>query len=139
MFKKAKWHKAVKKAKTERKKLRDQLDHCWAVIVKQRGNVCEYDDCNKVTYLNAHHIFGRSNLSVRWDLDNGICLCPGHHTFSTFSAHQSPAFTDWIKEHIGIERYRRIEARSYLIRKWTIPELKEQLEKFKKEVNECQN
>ena len=130
MFKKAKWRKSVKKAKTTRKKLRDQLDHYWAVIIKQRaGNVCEY--CSKVNYLNSHHIFGRSNLAVRWDLENGICLCPGHHTFSTFSAHQSPAFTDWIKERIGIERYRRIEARSYTIRKWTIPELEELLKEFK--------
>jgi len=135
MFKKAKWHKAVKKAKTARKKLRDQLDHYWAVIIKQRaGNKCEH--CSKVDYLNSHHIFGRSNLAVRWDLENGICLCPGHHTFNTFSAHQSPAFVDWIKEHIGIERYRRIEARSYTIRKWTIPELEELLKEFKEEIKE---
>ena len=135
MFKKGKWEKAVKKAKTERRKLRDQLDKLWAEIVKQRANnICEYPECNKTTYLNSHHIFGKSNMATRWDLENGLCLCCGHHTLNTFSAHQSPAFTDWIKKHIGIGRYRRIEARSYTIKKWTIPELKALLEEFKKEI-----
>ena len=139
MFKKKPWRKAVKKAKTERKKLRDQLDKLWAIIVKQRANnVCEYPECNKITYLNSHHIFGKSNMATRWDLENGLCLCCGHHTLNTFSAHQSPAFIDWIKEHIGIERYRRIEARSYTIKKWTIPELEELVEEVKKEINKCQ-
>jgi len=140
MFKKGKWRKAVKKAKkkkTEYQKLKSQIDILWSLIVKQRvGNVCEYPDCNKTTYLNSHHIFGKRNMATRWDLENGLCLCTGHHTLNTFSAHQSPAFEDWIKKHIGKERYRRIEAKSFTIKKWTIPELKELVEEFKKEINE---
>ena len=132
MFKKAKWRKAVKKAKTTRKKLRDQLDHYWAVIIKQRASkVCEYPECNRITYLNSHHIFGKANMATRWDLENGLCLCCGHHTMNNFSAHHSPAFEDWIKEHIGKERYDRIKAKSFTIRKWTIPELEELLKEFK--------
>ena len=135
MFKETKWKKACKKAKSKRRKLRDQLDKLWAIIIKQKaGYVCEYPDCNKITYLNSHHIFGKMNMATRWDLENGVCLCCGHHTLNTFSAHQSPAFEDWIKKHIGIERYRRIEARSYTIKKWTIPELKALVEEFKKEI-----
>ena len=135
MFKKGKWRKAVKKAKTERRKLRDQLDKLWAGIIKQRANnICEYEDCSRTTYLNSHHIFGKMNMATRWNLENGLCLCCGHHTLNTFSAHQSPAFEDWIKKHIGKERYRRIEARSHTIKKWTIPELKELVEEFKEEV-----
>jgi len=101
MFKKGKWHKAVKKAKTERRKLRDQLDKLWSEIVKQRaGNVCEYKTCSKTAHLNAHHIFGRGNLSVRWDLDNGVCLCVGHHTFGRWSAHKAPIwFIEWISKY----------------------------------------
>jgi hypothetical protein len=37
--------------------------------------------------------------ATRLDLDNGITLCPSHHTFShEFSAHRTPeAFTRWFK------------------------------------------
>ena len=136
MFKKAKWKKACKKAKTERRKLRDQLDKLWAVIIKQRANnVCEYKTCEKTDYLNAHHIFGRSNLSVRWNLNNGVCLCPGHHTLSNYSAHKAPIwFIEWIKKKRGIEWYGNLCFSANRVRKWTIPELKELFEEFKKEI-----
>ncbi|TET08093.1 MAG: hypothetical protein E3J83_04255 [Candidatus Atribacteria bacterium] len=133
MFKKKNWKKACKKAKTTRRKLRDQLDKLWAEIVKKRaGNKCEY--CRKTTYLNTHHIFSRSNLSVRWDLDNGVCLCAGHHTLSNNSAHKSPAeFIEWIKEMWGIGWYEDLRKKANQIKKWTIPELKELVKEFKSE------
>ena len=140
MFKKGKWRKACKKAKTTRRKLRDQLDKLWAEIVKQRANdVCEKHFCNKTTYLNAHHIFGRSNLSVRWDLDNGVALCSGHHTLNTWSAHKSPIwFIEWVKRQRGVEWYENLKVKANQIKKWTIPELEELVEEFKKEINKCQ-
>jgi len=146
MFKKKPWRKACKKAKTERQKLTKQLDDLWRDIVKRRaGNVCEYydhrtprifEDCNKTTYLNSHHIFRRKNMATRWDLENGICLCAGHHTLNNFSAHHSPEFSDWIEAHIGEERYNRIMIKSHTIKKWTIPEMKALVEEFKKEVKD---
>ncbi len=144
VFKKGIWRKAVRKAKTTRRKLRDQLDKLWAEIIKQRaGNRCEHRTyavrCKKITYLNTHHIFSRSNLSVRWDLDNGVCLCSGHHTLNNCSAHKAPAeFIEWIKEMWGIEWYENLRKKANQIKKWTIPELEELLEKFKKEVEKCQ-
>ena len=136
VFKKGKWHKAVKKAKTERRKLRDQLDKLWSEIVKQRaGNVCEYKTCSKTAYLNAHHIFGRSNLSVRWDLDNGVCLCPKHHTLGNWSAHKSPIeFIEWLKQRRGNEWYEDLRKKANTVKKWTIPELREKVKEFKKEI-----
>jgi len=134
MFKKKNWKKACKKAKTTRRKLRDQLDKLWAEIVKQRaGHKCEY--CGKTTYLNTHHIFSRSNLSVRWDLDNGSCLCSGHHTLNTWSAHKSPIeFIEWIMDKRGYLWYTDLRKQANQIKKWTIPELKELVEEFKKEI-----
>lgn len=57
----------------------------------------------KTTYLNSHHIYSRSKRSTRWDVSNGICLCVGHHTFSsTFSAHKTPLeFMDWLLNKKG--------------------------------------
>jgi len=74
-----------------------KLDDAWSKLVKLRaGMKCEY--CGKTSYLNSHHIYSRSKKSVRWDAMNGICLCVGHHTFSSkFSAHKTPLeFTDWL-------------------------------------------
>jgi hypothetical protein len=79
------------------------LDTLWSERVKDRaGCKCEY--CGKSYYLNAHHVFGRRHWGLRWDLDNGVALCPNHHTFSPiFSAHQTPTkFSDWIQEKRGL-------------------------------------
>lgn len=80
----------------------NKLDALWATKVKDRdGNVCVY--CGKTTYLNAHHIFSRSNKSTRWYLPNGITLCSGHHVLSSkFSAHKTPLeFIDFLTETKG--------------------------------------
>lgn len=84
------------------------LDTLWSEIIKLRaGNKCEY--CGKTTYLNSHHIFSRSNMSVRWDLENGVCLCAGHHMLSNFSAHKSPLeFAEWLRETRGEEWYTKL-------------------------------
>jgi len=70
-----------------------QLDNLWreAVILKS-GSWCEYLGCRKRKHLNAHHIYSRSRKSVRWDLENGISLCPEHHSLGNDSAHKSPDF-----------------------------------------------
>lgn len=136
MFKKKNWKKACKRAKTKRYKLRDQLDKLWAILVKQRANnVCEYKKCDKTTYLNTHHIFSRSNLSVRWDLSNGICLCSGHHTLNNNSAHKSPMeFTEWIMDKRGYLWYTDLRKKANQVKKWTMEELKDLVEEFKKEI-----
>ncbi len=40
--------------------------------------------------VNIHHLEGRRIKSCRWYLPNLVPLCALHHTFGTFSAHQSP-------------------------------------------------
>ena len=66
------------------------------VVLKKAGNKCEYPGCNKTEYLNAHHIHSKSKRSVRYDPDNGIILCAGHHTLNNNSAHKDPDFKDII-------------------------------------------
>ena len=81
-----------------------KLDIAWSKLVKLRAsNKCEY--CGKTSYLNSHHIYSRSKRSVRWDVKNGICLCVGHHTFSsTFSAHKTPLeFVKWLEDYKGTD------------------------------------
>lgn len=49
------------------------------------------------SFINSHHIEDRTNYSLRWDLLNGIALCPSCHEFSKNSAHRAPVwFIDWL-------------------------------------------
>lgn len=77
-----------------------QLDDIWALVIKTGGR-CEH--CGKKTYLNAHHLFSRSCRVLRWEVDNGMCLCASCHSLSSiFSAHKSPLeFTFWLIEYKG--------------------------------------
>lgn len=53
----------------------------------------------------VHHIFGRANLNVAWDLNNVLPVCSGCHIFSHTSFEQSPydmvnqqIICDWLME-----------------------------------------
>jgi len=108
----------------ERKKLVKKLDIMWSELVKKRaGNKCEY--CGKSEYINSHHIFSRSSRSVRWDVDNGVCLCAGHHVFSsTFSAHKTGMeFAAWIIERRGDGWYNKLRLKAHTASKPDFEEL----------------
>ena len=94
-----------------------KMDTEWSERIKLRADYkCEY--CKrKDKPLNSHHIFSRSNKAVRHDMDNGICLCVGHHTFSSkFSAHKTPAeVIEWIKDYKGLEWYERLRAKAKIL------------------------
>ena len=90
-----------RKKKTSKKKLEDELDEAWSKLVKLKaGKKCEV--CGKTKYLNSHHIYSRGKHSVRWNTENGICLCVGHHVGFKFSAHKTPTeFTYWLEDYKG--------------------------------------
>lgn len=112
-------------------------DKIWSLEVKRRaGNKCEY--CGKDHGLNSHHVFSRSNRIVRWDLDNGVCVCVLHHVFGLFSAHKSPIeFIEWLKEKRGIEWYERLRIKAREISKQSTEELTEEMKRRTKEILEA--
>ena len=85
-----------------------KLDKSWSEKVREYG-MCE--KCHKLSPLNAHHFYSRSVRSVRWDTDNGFCLCVGCHVFSSnFSAHKTPAeFVEWAIDRRGDEWYNELK------------------------------
>jgi len=87
-----------------------KLDNAWAKKIKEYG-MCE--KCHKTKPLNAHHFYSRSIRIVRWDIENGFCLCVGCHVFSSsFSAHKTPAeFVEWAIEKRGIKWYENLKER----------------------------
>lgn len=57
------------------------LDLWRQIVGKRAGWRCEFPDCGKIGTA-PHHVFSRENLSTRYDPDNGIWLCYGHHCFA---------------------------------------------------------
>jgi hypothetical protein len=90
----------VKKSTAYYKKKCDTL---WSQLIRSSGRCAV---CGSCEYLNAHHLIHRSVCFYRHNLNNGICLCPKHHTFGYghssegFSAHGTPwAFEEWMKSN----------------------------------------
>jgi hypothetical protein len=114
-----------------------KLDIAWSKLVKLKaGMKCEY--CGKTTPLNSHHIFSRSNKSTRWHPINGVCLCVGHHTFSsTFSAHKTPLeFVDWLTRYKGSEFIDRLRIKAHSFSKLHPFEKQVLLDELNKEIKE---
>lgn len=102
----SKGYVALRKRKNLKDRLRLELDTEWSKAVKDKADqVCEY--CGKTDRLQSHHVFTRSIKAVRWNVDNGVCLCAGHHIFF---AHKKPeAFRDWIIGKRGQEWFDNIK------------------------------
>jgi len=110
-----------------------KLDTAWSLLVKLRaGMKCEINHCTHKPTLNSHHIFSRKNRSTRWDVNNGICLCVGHHTMSSKkSAHGNPIwFTYWLEEYKGSDFIDDISFKANSIKKWSKFEKEELLEEL---------
>jgi len=77
---------------------RDAADKWFSDVVRKKaGHVCE--SCNKVEgRMECAHIYGRSAKSVRWSLDNAVCLC--HYCHMRFTANPLE-FTKWLEETLG--------------------------------------
>lgn len=123
--------KANPKKQLKKDKIEKLLDDEWSLAVKVKaGFKCEY--CGATSWLNSHHIFSRSNFSVRWDIENGICLCALHHTLGNFSAHKSPMdFSQWILEYKGQEWYDKLLPKARMTVKLTKEEKQGMLNKLK--------
>lgn len=115
--------------------LSKKADNLWSEVVRMKGS-CEY--CGKTEYLNAHHIFGRNNKSLRWETLNGICLCSGCHTFSSvFSAHKTPTeFTYWLESVRGKEYMDKLTEMAHIPMKVTPELLQEYIATFKRKLED---
>ena len=119
--------------KISKSTIEKKLDKAWSLVIRSKGK-CEV--CGSDSHLNPHHIEGRRNLRLRWDLRNGVCLCSGCHMFRKESAHQSPEwFHFWLEE----ERWEDLQYIMCVrneIKKWSIEELQEELDKLTKQIHD---
>jgi len=116
------------RAKTDRKKLEKELDDLWHKAVLKRDNYgCKI--CGSRDRLQTHHIFSRIRRSTRWDMENGITLCAGHH----YLAHRDPEkFRRFVIQKIGEEKYEELYQKSLYVVRITLKDL----ERIKNELKE---
>ena len=82
-------------AKVTKSSITRRLDKICSEIVRSRGK-CE--KCGNAETLQCCHIFSRTYRSVRFDLDNLLCLCAKCHAW----AHAQPTrFTEFVKSYLG--------------------------------------
>jgi len=61
-------------------KITKDCDLLWSKLVKLRaGYVCEH--CGSEKIMQGHHIISSTNWNLRFDEENGICLCRYCHIF----------------------------------------------------------
>lgn len=86
-----------------------KLDKLVSDITRAKGR-CSW--CGKTDNLQAAHIFSRTYKSVRWDLDNVVCLCAKCH----FEGHKRPIdFVEWIKSYLGEFKYQQLKMKTQSI------------------------
>ncbi len=88
--------------------MKKRLDRLFSQIVRGAGKCVK---CGNVDYskLQCAHIFSRSQLTVRWDFDNVLCLCAGCH----FWAHKNPLlFSEFVRNYLGECKYEMLKMRA---------------------------
>jgi len=71
--------------KITRKGLIRKLDKIFSLKVREIGR-CEFmgkDTISCSKQLQCAHIIGRGRKVIRWDLQNALCICSGHHVYYT--------------------------------------------------------
>lgn len=117
-----------KKKKFNAKKTKKELDILWSRFIRRRDPICQ--KCGKTQSSQGAHIFGRGNLSTRWDVSNGVGLCFFCHLYW---AHREPVeFTLWIIGKMGEEAFGSLKKKSQEI--FDSSELKNRAEEIKKEL-----
>lgn len=107
--------------KISKKGLTVKLDKIVSKLIRARGYCvkCGNDDYEK---LQAAHIYSRTYRSVRWYLDNILCLCVGCH----FWGHKNPIlFTEFVQERLGPYRYEELKLAANEIKKRTVVDMQD--------------
>lgn len=78
------------------KSVKASCDRLWSQIVR-RGGVCERCGCAPEAQrgFHAHHVYGRVNHRLRFEVRNGMALCyPCHNWAENYTLD----FAEWFKE-----------------------------------------
>jgi hypothetical protein len=134
------WKVTKTRMKNDLKTLQDWLKEAQTVFnkyIRLRDEGLWCISCNlPPKKKNAGHYFssgGHSN--VRFDEDNVHLQCEACNTFLSGNLLQ---YQIGIQKKIGAQKLLELQERAHVTKKWTIDELKEIIQTYKKKVNELQ-
>jgi len=91
-----------KKIRKDFKPTIKELDKLWAKAIKLRANNRSELKHIEDSVLHAHHILGKPTHSLRWSLDNGICITGGQHFYVAHHTGRSSQFKETALKIRGI-------------------------------------
>ena len=98
---------------TKPKSIKKQCEELWFSIIKKRaGYKSELSGIPGIKAggteaITAHHIYGKANNRLRFDLENGICLINGkEHMYGIHNHNPAIAqeYQERINQHMGLRR-----------------------------------
>ena len=94
-----------------KKRMKLEADRLFGAAVRARGycQAAGFDGIACSPGLQCAHIVPRRYLSVRWDLDNAVCLCGAHHYYFTNFRLAEERFN---RSHLGSEHYDALKYRA---------------------------
>lgn len=105
--------------KPTKSSLTRKLDIICSLIVRSHGQCvkCGQGDYEK---LQCAHIYSRTYRSVRWDLDNLLCLCASCHFYS----HRNPLiFAEFVRNYLGEFKYEALKFKAVSLKQWKLCEM----------------
>ena len=88
-----------------------KCDKLFSEIIRKAGRCLR---CSSTYNLQCAHIFTRGYYTIRWDLDNAVCLCSKCHVYFTFKPLQ---WEDFIRPHIGETKWQELRQKALAYRK----------------------
>jgi len=114
---------------------RDAADIAFSNAVRLfKRYTCEH--CKRTAYegypqMELAHIYGRASKSVRWCVDNALCLC---HTCHAFFTANPVDFMCWLTDHIGQGMIQLLNEKRNKIQKTTKDYRKEVAKHYRREI-----
>ena len=103
----------MKKIRKDFRPTTKDLDKLWAKAVKLRAGMRSELRHIEESYLAAHHILGKPTLSLRYNLDNGICITVGQHKWVAHHAGRQDDFRRLALQKRGVaEEQLRLTSRN---------------------------
>lgn len=90
------------------KSLKKECDEIWSKIVKLKAGM-KSEISGKTESLHSHHIVGKPNYRLRYEIENGICLTAGEHFFGIHHTGRQKEYESKIKRVKGKDIYDRLE------------------------------
>lgn len=87
--------------------IKKRCDELWARIIKLKAGM-KSEWSGKTENLHAHHIVGKSNYRLRYEIENGICLTAGEHFWIAHNQDRQELFRNKIKQIRGRNIYDRL-------------------------------